>query len=118
MDILFEFTFSFWIPAIIIIMGYYIRRNPSKEIGINGYNTILSRKSQEIWDYAQQRAPKYCLIIGYSFCMVNLLSYIICFNIFNALVVLIIEILLGFVSMFTMFYTIENNLRKFKNELS
>ena len=103
---------SFLTPILIIFLGYYIKYKPSHKIGTNGYDTKTSRKSQETWDYAQKIAPIYCLRLGYTFLLINLLSYVILSVRLDSLVILIAGAILGFLCMFLVFYVVDFKINK------
>ena len=52
--------------VIFIVMGYFMSKNPPKEInGLYGYRTPRSMKNQSNWDYAQKLGGKFMLIFGF-----------------------------------------------------
>lgn len=105
---------SIFIPIIIIFLGYYIKIKPSKKIGGCGYDTITSRKSQEIWDYAQSVAPKYVLRVGYTFLVINLLSYLILPTMFacDSLIISLTPVISAFICLIIMFCLVERDIKK------
>ena len=41
-------------PFVMILVGYLLKKHPVLDMSThNGYNTSVSRRSQEHWDYAQ-----------------------------------------------------------------
>ena len=52
-------------PFVMILVGYHLKKHPVLDMSThNGYNTSVSRRSQEHWDYAQSIAPDIFLSLG------------------------------------------------------
>ena len=66
------------LTIILLIMSVINKRYPSKYGSHTGYNTIISRKSEEIWDYAQQLAGIYAFRFSCISLIVSILWVLIC----------------------------------------
>ena len=62
--------------VIFIVMGYFMSKNPPKEInGLYGYRTPRSMKNQKIWDYSQVYSAKVMMKYGEYFLLLCLPGY-------------------------------------------
>lgn len=53
------------IPFVMILVGWILKKHHVTDMkSHNGYNTPMSRKSQEHWDYAQSIAPHNYIFLG------------------------------------------------------
>ncbi len=66
-----EFKLSFLATFIFIFLGCIIKFFPSQYGSRNGYNTITSRKSKEIWDYAQKNFLIHSIRAGFLVIIIN-----------------------------------------------
>ena len=62
--------------VIFIVMGYFMSKNPPKEInGLYVYRTPRSMKNQKIWDYSQVYSAKVMMKYGGYFLLLCLPGY-------------------------------------------
>ena len=64
-------------PFVMIVVGYLLHKKPVEKISSNGYNTRVSRKSQENWDYGQKIAPGIFMSMGITLCVIELVISVV-----------------------------------------
>lgn len=64
---------TFFVGIFMIIMSLFAKKFPSKYGSGTGYNSVTSRKSPQVWDYAQQIVPNYLLQTGLILILATLL---------------------------------------------
>lgn len=95
------------IPIIMILMGYYFKKHPTKDINpILGYRTNRSMKNQDTWNYAQAYAGKLYYQLGIFstviFMIISLLLIGIDYNYLEtvSMLVIFLQLILLFVPIF------------------
>lgn len=101
-------------PFVMVLVGVLFKKRPESDMSKqNGYNTPVSRKSQEHWDYAQSIAPAIYISMGKILCLIEAILSI-------ALLVLKVSIGasvgigtgIGFVYLFLSFYVIDSKIEE------
>ncbi len=90
-----------------IVLGVLLKKFPVKKISkCSGYSTPTSRKSQEVWDYAQVIAPKIALNMGLILFLVMAVLTLLNLTLEK------ITITINFISLFIYFAIVEGQLKK------
>ncbi len=105
-------------PFVLILVGVLLKKFPVSDMSRhNGYNTPISRKSQEHWDYAQTIAPDICITFGkYLFVAEIIISVLLLLLRVSIGISLAIGETIGFISLFLLFYYTDSKIEeKFRN---
>lgn len=67
---------SSFMAVLTIVLSILFKKFPAKYGSGTGYNSVTSRKSPFIWDYAQKIAPHYLIQTGFILLIVTILYFI------------------------------------------
>ncbi len=106
-------------PFVMILVGYIFKKHPVSDMkSQNGYNTPISRKTKEHWDYAQSIAPGIFISIGKTLAVIEIILSVVMF-LFHAPIHIVINIgsFVGFGFLFLGFYKTDSEIeKKFKEK--
>lgn len=115
---------SFLGSVLTIFLGLVFKKFPAKYGSGTGYNSVTSRKSPLIWDYAQKIAPRYMLQTGIILLIITVVYFIaevILMNQCHMTITktnIIVNAIIGGIVEISLFLRIELNLRKKLKEIN